>query len=74
MSPLLGPSGEGRPPATARTMSSAAFTPSAVGPLTRTALQRKAELNDVDVNNDDRICLTEYYLLHYKIMILKENL
>jgi len=38
---------------------------------TRTALQRKAELNDVDVNNDDRICLTEYYLLHFKIMILK---
>ena len=39
---------------------------------TRTATQRKAELNDVDINNDGFICFTEYLLLHYKPMILVE--
>lgn len=41
--------------------------------LTRTALQRKAELNDVDVNGDGRTSFIEYLLLHYKIMILEEH-
>jgi hypothetical protein len=40
--------------------------------LTRTALQRKDELKDVDVNADGRISLTEYLLLHYKFMVLTE--
>ena len=38
---------------------------------TRTALQRKNELLDVDVNLDGRVSLTEYLLLHYKPMILR---
>jgi hypothetical protein len=40
--------------------------------LTRTALQRKQELLDIDLNQDGRISLTEYFLLHYKGMILSE--
>ena len=39
---------------------------------TRTATQRKAELNDVDIDNDGFINFTEYLLLHYKPMILAE--
>ena len=39
---------------------------------TRTGLQRKQELRDVDVNNDDRICFIEYLMLHYKVLILTE--
>jgi len=39
---------------------------------TRTAMQRKEELEDIDLNNDGRIGLTEYLLLHYKVMVLEE--
>jgi hypothetical protein len=39
---------------------------------TRTAMQRKAELADVDVNGDGRTSLIEYLMLHFKIMILEE--
>jgi hypothetical protein len=39
---------------------------------TRTAAERKAELNDVDINNDGFISFLEYLLLHYKVMILEE--
>ena len=39
---------------------------------TRTALQRKAELQDVDINGDGRTSFIEYLLLHFKIMILEE--
>jgi polyhydroxyalkanoate synthesis regulator phasin len=39
---------------------------------TRTAMQRKAELADVDVNQDGRTSFIEYMLLTYKIMILQE--
>jgi len=39
---------------------------------TRTALQRKAELADVDVNQDGRTYFIEYLVLHFKIMILEE--
>jgi len=39
---------------------------------TRTALQRKAELADVDVNGDGRTSFIEYLLLHFKIMLLEE--
>jgi len=38
----------------------------------RTALQRKEELKDVDLDNNDRICFIEYLLLHFKAMILTE--
>ena len=38
---------------------------------TRTGLQRKEELRDVDLNFDDRISFLEYLLLHYKPMVLK---
>jgi len=38
----------------------------------RTALQRKEEVQDVDLDNNNRICFVEYLLLHYKGMILKE--
>jgi len=38
----------------------------------RTAVQRKEELEDIDLNFDGRIGLSEYFLLHYKIMILQE--
>ena len=37
---------------------------------TRTGIQRKEELRDVDLNFDDRISFLEYCLLHYKVMIL----
>ena len=39
---------------------------------TRTALQRKAELLDVDIDKNGRVGLTEYLLLHFKHMILVE--
>jgi len=39
---------------------------------TRTAMQRKAELADVDVNQDGRTSFIEYLMLHFKIMILEE--
>jgi len=39
---------------------------------TRTAMQRKAELADVDVNGDGRTSFIEYLILHFKIMILQE--
>jgi hypothetical protein len=39
---------------------------------TRTALQRKAELADVDVNGDGRTSFIEYLILHFKLMILEE--
>lgn len=39
---------------------------------TRTATQRRAELKDVDLNNDGRISFIEYLLLHYKVLILSE--
>jgi hypothetical protein len=38
----------------------------------RTALERKEELDDIDLDKNGRIGLTEYFLLHYKIMVLKE--
>eukprot|EP01128_Nolandella_sp_AFSM9_P012114 TRINITY_DN8969_c0_g1_i1.p1 TRINITY_DN8969_c0_g1~~TRINITY_DN8969_c0_g1_i1.p1 ORF type:complete len:279 (+),score=101.45 TRINITY_DN8969_c0_g1_i1:35-838(+) len=38
---------------------------------TRTGTERKEELKDVDLNNDDRYSLIEYLLLHYKAMILR---
>lgn len=38
----------------------------------RTAMQRKAELADVDVNMDGRTSFIEYLVLHFKIMILEE--
>lgn len=41
--------------------------------LTRTALQRKAELQDVDVTGDGRTSFIEYLLLHFKILILEEH-
>ena len=37
---------------------------------TRTALERKQELLDVDVNHAGRIALIHYLLIHYKSMIL----
>ena len=39
---------------------------------TRTGSERKAELTDVDINNDGQISFIEYLLLHYKVMILTE--
>lgn len=38
----------------------------------RTAQQRKDELSDVDVDENGRTSLLEYFMLHFKIMILKE--
>eukprot|EP00300_Choanocystis_sp_HF-7_P023910 c25298_g1_i1.p2 GENE.c25298_g1_i1~~c25298_g1_i1.p2 ORF type:complete len:268 (+),score=76.44 c25298_g1_i1:46-849(+) len=39
---------------------------------TRTATERRQELKDVDLDNNDRICFIEYLLLQYKVMILKD--
>lgn len=39
---------------------------------TRTAIERRRELADIDLDSNDRICFTEYLLLHYKVMILTE--
>lgn len=40
--------------------------------LERTALQRKEEIADVDLDNDQRVSFIEYMLLHFKKMILEE--
>jgi len=40
--------------------------------LERTALQRKEEVTDIDLDHNGRICFVEYLLLHYKVMILQE--
>jgi len=40
--------------------------------LTRTAIQRKNELADIDLDQNKRISFIEYMLLHFKVMILKE--
>jgi len=39
---------------------------------TRTAIERREEIADIDLDNNDRIAFTEYLLLHFKVMILKE--
>jgi len=39
--------------------------------LERTALQRKEEVADIDLDHNDRISFIEYLLLHYKVMILQ---
>jgi len=39
--------------------------------LERTASQRKEEIKDIDLDNNDRIALIEYLLLHYKVMVLQ---
>lgn len=39
---------------------------------TRTGIQRKHEIEDVDMNSDGQISFIEYLILHYKVMILKE--
>lgn len=39
---------------------------------TRTGIQRKHEVEDVDINSDGRISFVEYLILHYKAMILQE--
>jgi hypothetical protein len=36
----------------------------------RTGLQRKEEVRDIDLDNNDRIAFIEYLLLHFKAMIL----
>lgn len=40
--------------------------------LTRTALERRKEVEDIDYNHDGKVTLIEYLLMHYKVMILKE--
>jgi len=40
--------------------------------ITRTAIQRKNELTDIDLDNNKRISFVEYLLLHFKFMILTE--
>eukprot|EP01091_Cochliopodium_minus_P006728 TRINITY_DN16724_c1_g1_i1.p1 TRINITY_DN16724_c1_g1~~TRINITY_DN16724_c1_g1_i1.p1 ORF type:complete len:268 (+),score=100.44 TRINITY_DN16724_c1_g1_i1:52-855(+) len=40
--------------------------------ITRTAIQRKNELSDIDLDQNKRIAFIEYMLLHFKVMILKE--
>lgn len=39
---------------------------------TRTALERRTELADIDLDSNDRICFIEYLLLHFKTLILTE--
>ena len=39
---------------------------------TRTAMQRRTEVRDIDIDNNDRITFIEYLLLHYKAMIITE--
>eukprot|EP01006_Ploeotia_vitrea_P034936 TRINITY_DN65818_c9_g3_i1.p1 TRINITY_DN65818_c9_g3~~TRINITY_DN65818_c9_g3_i1.p1 ORF type:complete len:274 (-),score=182.08 TRINITY_DN65818_c9_g3_i1:935-1756(-) len=36
----------------------------------RTALERKEEVSDIDLDNNGRIALLEYLLLHFKVMVL----
>lgn len=38
----------------------------------RSAKQRKDEIADIDLDNNDRICFIEYLLLHFKVLILEE--
>ena len=38
----------------------------------RTAMQRKQEVTDIDLNHDNKIAFGEYLLLHYKKMILED--
>jgi hypothetical protein len=40
--------------------------------ITRTASQRTSEIKDIDLDHNNRISLVEYFLLHYKVMILVE--
>ncbi|KAK7230503.1 hypothetical protein SO694_0017707 [Aureococcus anophagefferens] len=40
---------------------------------TRTGIQRKHEIEDVDMNSDGQISFIEYLILHYKAMILKDS-
>ena len=39
---------------------------------TRTGLERKHEVEDIDINGDGTVAYVEYLLLHYKVMVLKE--
>ena len=39
---------------------------------TRTGLERKREVEDVDCNHDGKIVFIEYCLMHYKVLILRE--
>lgn len=39
---------------------------------TRTAMQRRTEIRDIDIDNNDKITFIEYLLLHYKAMIIEE--
>ena len=39
---------------------------------TRTGLERRKEVEDIDLSNDGFICFIEYLLLHYKTLVLKE--
>jgi hypothetical protein len=39
---------------------------------TRTAAERKLEVEDVDLDNNKRIAFVEYLLLHFKVMVLTE--
>lgn len=38
----------------------------------RTTIQRREEVRDIDLDNDQRISFIEYLLLHFKVMILTE--
>ncbi len=38
--------------------------------IARTALQRKQELQDIDLDNNGRVSFIEFLLLHYKLVIL----
>lgn len=40
--------------------------------LTRTAIQRKNEVKDIDLDDNKRISLIEYFLLHFKLLVLQE--
>lgn len=39
---------------------------------TRTAMQRRNEIRDIDIDKNDQITFIEYLLLHYKAMIISE--
>lgn len=40
--------------------------------VTRTATERRAEMEDIDMNKDGSISFIEYLLLHYKCLVLAE--
>ncbi|KAJ8598832.1 hypothetical protein CTAYLR_008542 [Chrysophaeum taylorii] len=40
--------------------------------ITRTGLERRREIEDIDFNHDGKIVFVEYLLMHYKVMILRE--